>query len=227
MYGNVLQGTNPYARNSGSAFSSRLGTYVPGMNDNNAPGVETPSAQVVSNVPVVGFLYSVSRYGIGEFWPLHLGTNTIGRSSDNDIVLHEMSVSEHHASISVKQMKSTGKLIASIRDVGSKNGMFLNDEELDYDNHPCKNTDLITIGNNYQLLLLLINAEEYGLKVAENFVADSEVGLDVPPEIPTQEVGDSTHGSFSPYDAHNRNIDTGTVDLSGAQMDTPGGTNYM
>lgn len=37
--------------------------------------------------------------------------------------------------------------------------------------YDCKNNDIIKIGDNYELLLLLVNANEYGLKVAENFMA--------------------------------------------------------
>ena len=125
---------NPYARMS-SSFSNE--TYVPGMQA-KAAGVEDVKNEQGDNTPVVGFLYSISRQGIGEYWPLYLGKNTIGRAASCDIRLLEMSVSDLHASISIKQMKSTHKLIASIRDEGSKNGIYINDEELDYDNHSCK-----------------------------------------------------------------------------------------
>lgn len=220
---------SPYARNLNRGFGGNANeTYVPGMQE-NAPGVKnTKHSHAKSNTPVIGFLYSISRKGIGEFWPLHLGTNTIGRSEDNDIVLKECSVSEKHATISIKQMKSTGKLIASIRDVGSKNGMFLNEEELDYDNHTCKTNDLITIGTSYKLLLILIDAEQYGLTVADNFVAldDSE------DDFSTMAKGnahseDDTRSNFNPYGAENRNVDTGTVDLNGAQFTEAGKTKFM
>ena len=66
-------------------------------------------------------------------------------------------------------MSSTHRLIASIRDIGSKNGMYLNEEELDYDNHSCKANDIITIGKCYKLIMLLVDAEQLGLSVAEDF----------------------------------------------------------
>lgn len=223
------RGNNPYARSAGKAPYMGNGneTFVPGMQD-NAPGVaDIQSNQAKGNTPVVGFLYSISRKGIGEYWPLHLGTNTIGRSSDCDIVLKERSVSEHHATLSIKQMKSTKKLIASIRDVGSKNGMYLNEEELDYDNHTCKLNDIITVGANYKLLLLLIDAEQYGLSVSEDFAAtedddDASFGA-----VPGGFAGDDTQGRFNPYNSENRNVDTGTVDLNGGQQNKPGGTKFM
>lgn len=209
------KGSNPYARPN-----SAKETFVPGMQE-NAPGVaENNHLKPKDTTPVIGFLYSISRKGIGEYWPLHLGTNTIGRSSDNDIVLLERSISEHHATLSIKQMKSTGKLIASIRDVGSKNGMYLNDEELDYDNHTCKLNDIITVGSCYKLLLILIDAADYGLSVAEDFVAEDEVPEN-PMDIPQAPVDDSTASNF-----YKREVNTGTVNLNGPQI-KPGGTKYM
>ena len=216
---------NPYSRKSGSAGMAGdvMGTYVPGMHE-NAPGVNPAVAAQKNDTPVIGFLYSISRKGIGEYWPLHLGTNTIGRSYENDVCLKEMSVSDKHAVISIKQMKSTHKLIASIRDVGSKNGMYLNDEELDYDNHPCQSNDIITIGANYKLLLLLIDAEEYGLTIADNFVATDEDDVMDMSMGDFQPMNDSTQ---NPYSTDNRNIDSGTVDLNGGQSIKPGGTKFM
>ena len=225
--GNKQQNNNPYARTAGNNnFGHGRGTYVPGMSDKDAL-TGNPAKKSGEDTPVVGFLYSISRKGIGEYWPLHLGSNTIGRASDCDICLIEMSVSEHHAVLCIKQMKSARKLIASIRDTGSKNGMYLNEEELDYDNHSCKSNDIITVGTSYQLLLLLIDAEQYGLTVAENFVASDEDEAEDFFANNASDNDDSTHGRFNPYSADNRNVDTGTVDLNGAQINTPGGTKFM
>lgn len=223
----VRGGNNPYARSHGGQRTGSE-TYIPGMNDvtpGSVPSQASPQAK--PNTPVVGFLYSISRKGIGEYWPLHLGTNTIGRSEDNDICLKEMSVSSKHATLSIKQMKSTHKLIASIRDTGSKTGMFLNDEELDYENHTCKANDIITVGSSYKLLLILIDAEEYGLSVAEGFVEDKQSTEDDFGFQPQGGFGDATQSKFRPYSADNRNVDTGTVDLSGAGFEEPGGTEMM
>lgn len=124
-----------------------------------------------NTIPVVGFLYSVSKPGCVEYWPLHLGTNTIGRSEDSNVVLREKSVSKNHAVINLKLMRQSGEVIASIRDVGSKNGMYVNEVELDYEQHVCKSGDILTIGFNYKLLLILVSAAKLGLKVSENFEA--------------------------------------------------------
>ena len=133
-----------------------------------------------------------------------------------------MSVSDHHAAINIKQMKTTNRLIASIRDIGSKNGLFLNDEELDYENHSCKANDIIVIGRCYKLLLLLVDAEQCGLSIAEDFVPTNESVSD-----DRDEMNGFTQGHFNPYDSMGRNVDTGTVDLSGSQFDEPGKTKFL
>lgn len=171
---NPANGNNQPAMNSLYARNPEVeqnGTMVPGMHQSSPAAMPQVPAQPQNNAttPVVGFLYSISNGGVTEFWTLHLGTNTIGRSASCDIQLQEASISDKHASLSIKQMKSTGKVIASIRDTGSKNGMFLNDEELDYELHSCQNGDVITVGLAYKLLLVLINPSEQGLTVAENF----------------------------------------------------------
>ena len=53
-------------------------------------------------------------------------------------------MSDIHAELNIKQMKTTHKILASIKDIGSKNGIFVNEEELDYSAHECFNNDLIT-----------------------------------------------------------------------------------
>lgn len=205
-------GGNMYARSA--TGNGPRPTTVPGMSDNNAPNVTAENAPT-KKVPVVGFLYSISRFGIGEYWPIHVGRNTIGRNEDCDICLKEETVSGLHASLNVKQMKTTTKLIASIRDEGSKNGMFVNDEELGYDPHTCKNQDLITIGDNYKLLFILIDAEEMGLEVSENFRAtDAPEPGPVPPPL----------NSF--YD-HNNRAQNGTMTLDGDSGTAPGTTQFL
>lgn len=100
--------------------NGKPGTIVPGMNVYAPKVEEQASTPATSKVPVVGFLYSISRQGFGEFWPLHVGSNTIGREADSSIRLAEQTVSTHHAALNIKQLKTTGKLLAAIRDVDSK-----------------------------------------------------------------------------------------------------------
>ena len=215
MDSNLDGAGNLYSRGGspqgGAAFQE---TMVPGYRPVQQTQSNISSDAVKTGVPIVGFLYSISHNGIPEFWPLHLGPNTIGRSADCDIQLKEQTVSSNHAVLSIKQMKSTGRFIAMIRDVGSKSGMFLNDEELDYDNHTCKHEDVITVGENYQLLLLLVDATNYNLKAAENFMPVTEAEqVQAPVQAPV----------MSPY-SRPGHIDDGTVDLSGSNyMSAEGG----
>lgn len=207
-----------YSRESAHGQKPMNGTIIPGV-DYGTDVYDRPvidNKPVSSGVPVVGFLYSLSRQGVGEFWPLHIGTNTIGRSSTCDIQLKEMTVSEHHANIYVRQMKSTGKLIASVQDKGSKTGMYVNDEELDFENHPCKNEDILTVGSNYKLLVVLIDANHYGLTKAEEFVPVIEEP--VVKEEPVMGGGRQKQVR----------IDDGTINLNGViDSANPGETRFM
>lgn len=202
-------GFNPYI--SGQQHS---GTIVPGMHS-ESPVAEEPQKQNNNGAPIVGFLYSVSRAGNTEFWPIHLGANVIGRGEDVDICLSEATVSTRHAQLNVKQMRTSHRLIANIQDIGSKCGMFLNDEELDYETHPCKNGDVVTIGEAYKLLIVLIDTDALGLGAASNFIP-VKVEKEESPEIPSfaQDV------NINPYDRNNN----GTVDFNGINSIPSGGT---
>lgn len=151
------------------------GTVVPGMNK-----TATGQQQVHSNhsqptprhpgKPVAGFLYSISRQGIGEYWPLYRGQNTIGSSPKCDICLSEGTVSGEHAVLVVRQLKNPEKTIASINDARSTNGTMINGESLGFSAVECFNGDIITIGENYELVLILVDVKALGLKIAENFI---------------------------------------------------------
>ena len=206
----TIPNDNMYQRSQ----TSTQGTVVPGMH-NQAPGVQA-EAPAESGAPVVGFLYSISRKGIGEFWPVHVGRNTIGRDAGCDIRLLESSVSGVHAALNVKIMKSDGRIVAQIRDEGSKNGITVNGEELDFGIHECHSNDIIVIGDNYQLLLLLIDAEKYGLKVSESFIA-----VDDTPAAPS-----FADNGFDPYNSANRAVG-GTQAIDGTNDYNAGGTKFL
>ena len=57
--------------------------------------------------------------GPPERYPLKAGSNTIGRSRENDIVLHDASLSRVHARVDVEDGGS------SVLDLGSRNGTFV------------------------------------------------------------------------------------------------------
>ncbi|WP_455622186.1 FHA domain-containing protein [Parabacteroides sp.] len=218
-------GNDFYSRGTSRMSSGNpRGTIVPGMNavagNPNTIRQENPQNRK-SHDPVIGFLYSISRQGFGEYWPVHVGRNTIGRDTNNDVILAEYTVSGLHATLSVRKMKTNGKVIALIRDEGSKTGLLVNGEELGYEGHECFNGDIITVGCNYTLLLILVNAEEVGLSIAEHFedaLVEEEEEMPIP--VPPMNQGRPT---FNPYDHNNRS----TIAMDGSVGEEPGGTKFM
>jgi hypothetical protein len=62
----------------------------------------------------------------GEFlYPLRVGVNTLGRSSDNDVVVDDAFVSRRHCAILVHSTES-----AELHDTASKNGTHINGTRL-------------------------------------------------------------------------------------------------
>lgn len=164
----------PYSRSSNQGRNN--GTVYPGMEAPNNAGCaalkERQSSQPLrsNGKPIVGFLYSISRTGVGEFWPLHIGQNIIGNSSECDIILGEGTVSQKHANLHINKMKKPEKTEATISDLGSTNGTLVNENSVSVARPiECVNGDIITIGENYDLLLLLIDAKAIGLHISENF----------------------------------------------------------
>lgn len=195
----IIQGIEPdnnrggysKAPESGPSFYSRSNTGRQPSRATIVPGMSGPADQPIAQAgqtmgmntqqqqprtttnqgkPVVGFLYSISRTPAAEFWPLHIGPNTIGQDPSCDIVLQEATVSSRHAQIVVRQIKSTGQVIAAITDTMSTNGTMINGDTIGFTPNECRNGDVLTIGNNYELYLILIEAGKLGLKVAENFI---------------------------------------------------------
>lgn len=172
------------------------GTVVPGMDygHNTAQRAQDSAStsqhsSYQSGKPVAGFLYSISRQGIGEYWPLYLGQNTIGSSPNCNICLCEGTVSNEHAVLVVRKMKNPEKTIASISDARSTNGTMLNAESLGFSAVECFNGDIITVGENYELVLLLIDVKALGLRVSENFI---------PTESHEANVEEHEHDPYSP-----------------------------
>lgn len=179
---------NFYQRGSGAPAK---GTVVPGMMEAptqpgpGAPGTyanyyeqpqqpmnmgqqAAPKKKIMPGKPVVGFLYSVSRTPAGEFWPLHIGPNTIGQSAESDILLAEGTVSFNHAVIVTRKVKNG--VIAAITDAKSSNGTMINGEIIGFGAEECHNGDILTIGNNYELVLLLVDTIQLGLNPKQEFI---------------------------------------------------------
>lgn len=166
-----------YSRGSYSAGKNERMTQIPGMTDATQP--VRPGLNPLSGKPIRGFLYSISRGVVGEFWPLRQGKNTIGSSPKCNICLPEATVSEEHASITIRILEAQGKTIASLKDTDSTNGTKINGSDIDFDANPVKNGDIIRFGLNYECLLILIDTEEHGLKVNKDFIpAEMEPDVD-------------------------------------------------
>lgn len=136
----------------------------------NFPGA-VPSPQS-RRKPILGFMYSVSKDSMGEFWPLYLGANTIGRGRNCTVCLKETSVSEQHATLVIRQMQNQGTdagLFVFIQDVGSMCGTLVNGVTLDFNPKECKSGDIITVGENYELYFILVEPKALGLFPKENF----------------------------------------------------------
>lgn len=216
----VIQGLEPAdthvggaSMGSNSSFYSRgnrqaaRGTVVPGMMDaqadtvnNNAEQVAAPKPRraVQPGKPVVGFLYSISRTPMGEYWPLQMGRNTIGQSEDCDILLAEGTVSSNHAVIVTRQVKSG--IIAAITDAQSTNGTMINGDPIGFTPEECHDGDIITIGNNYELVLVLIDAAKCGLSVSKDFIpVEVESSTEELDDVPSFKPGSTRPGGFDPY----------------------------
>ena len=228
----VDNGANGGFYSRGPQASSK-GTVVPGMEGNQ--GVVTNAASTspsqsrqskpATGKPIAGFLYSISKTAMGEYWPIYIGQNSIGQNPTNDIVLAEGTVSSEHAILVVRKMKNPEKVIASISDARSTNGTMLNGQSLGFSAEECKNGDIITIGDNYELYLILIDAASLGLKPVEGFIAteaaEEEVNDGPEPFFPGSQRPTRTGDDFNPYDY---NPGGGTVGLDGSNPFDKGGT---
>lgn len=234
----MVENANYYARDS----HQPRGTIVPEMlrkeSANNENQERRAKDTILNNSgkPIVGFLYSISRTSMGEFWPLQIGRNTIGQSVDCDICLPEGTVSSNHAVIVTRLVKDG--MIAAITDAQSTNGTKINGEAIGFTPEECHDGDVITIGNHYELLLILIDSAKRGLSLSKEFIP-VEVGMTDHEEFigdPVIKSGRDTSGEFDPYRKTilDRDADgfyssaKGTVGFDGSTSgDKPGGTIAM
>ena len=205
-------------------------TNFPGMNSNagmqgnnpQGPSQMTQFPGMGSNFnkekrPILGFLYSVSRTPYGEYWPLFVGSNPVGRGSNNAICLKESSVSDNHATIVVRRMQNKGEsegIFVFVQDTGSMYGTMLNGVTLDFNPRECKNGDIITIGANYELYVILIDPNALGLATKEGFQSIEAEPAEGPGWAPNSPVGmnvgnghkGTQPGSGSPFDGRKATI---------------------
>lgn len=205
------------------------GTCVP-----NPFGTVPTTPNMNTQKPIVGFLYSISKSASGEFWPLRIGSNSIGRSADCDVCLGEATVSEQHAVLVVRQMKNPEKIIASICDARSTCGTMINGESLGFDQRECFNGDIITIGEHYDLYFILIDARQIGLNVCRDFMGIQAISNGYQHSTPNNNpyAAPAFNNGTMGYDADNSNPQSGgTVGFNepveNKPSTKPGGTIFM
>ena len=115
---------------------------------------------------VCGFLFSFSRIPDGEYWVVREGGNTIGLLENSDICLEEATVEKMHAVLHVD--KTVEGLQATLTDMGSRYGTKRNGLRLTA-SVSCHDRDIITIGEHYELLLILVDERRYGLRRCDLF----------------------------------------------------------
>lgn len=159
-------GFNAYGEDA-QVKGNKRGTRIPGMENNSDEWADKDDHD-----PIVGFLYSVSRTPFGEYWPLYVGKNQIGRDKEESTVfLPEGSVSGDHAILVIQQFTNPNKTFATLKDNGSKTGTFINGEPLVFGHsEKCKNGDILRFGGSYECMLILFDVRELGLKPSESFI---------------------------------------------------------
>ena len=111
--------------------------------------------------PIIGVLYSISACVEGELFPIYVGRNTIGSDLSCDICLRETSVSPVHGLLLArKQIDVNGEEYINVylSDNNSNYGTMVNSERLSFEKIECKDGDVITVGQNYVLIVSLFNA---------------------------------------------------------------------
>ena len=151
--------------------------------------------------PLMGFLYSVSKTFLGESWPLYLGPNTIGRSKRCSIVLNEASVSDEHATINIEIVLKQGQrdgIFCYIQNDRPTFGTLVNGDSVLNKSVECHSGDIITIGPNYELFLILIDAKQLGLEEKEGFTPTETAPVIEMNEAPAVQKG-TVNPASSPF----------------------------
>jgi hypothetical protein len=95
----------------------------------------------VRKAPVVGWFVAMSGEQKGEDFRVRDGQNMLGSSPDCDIVIRDVTVSGHHASIRHKDLKFI------LTDLDSTNGTFLNQGAESVAREDLKDNDTVRVGD--------------------------------------------------------------------------------
>ncbi len=162
---------NSFYKPSGT-IKDKNRTYVPDMyrqvvaemkEEEDGRNSNSLSTHVVrlQNRPLIGVLYSISAGIEGELFPVYVGRNTIGSDLSCDICLRETSVSAQHGILLARKqtnMQGDEFINVILSDTNSSYGTCVNGERLNFEKVNCTDGDVISIGQNYVLVLSLFNA---------------------------------------------------------------------
>ncbi|MGA1997188.1 MAG: FHA domain-containing protein [Bryobacteraceae bacterium] len=133
------------AAGGGDAAKTRLETAppAPGTAATSAPaaGRKTVLLSEVRKAPVVGWLVAMGGEQKGEDFRVRDGQNMLGSSPDCDIIIRDVTVSGHHASIRHKEEKFI------LTDLDSTNGTFLNQGAESVAREDLKDNDTVRVGD--------------------------------------------------------------------------------
>lgn len=118
---------------------------------------------------VVGVLFSISRGLLGEIFPLYLGRNIIGQTTECDVSLREETVSSEHAILYIRKNGHPAHYEMTLTDYNSMYGTFVNGQDGRYETLPVQENDVITIGSHYKLLIKMFDVEQLGLQEEAEF----------------------------------------------------------
>jgi hypothetical protein len=128
------------------AMKTRLETApppLPGAAAATAPasGRKTVLLSEVRKAPVVGWFVAMGGEQKGEDFRVRDGQNTLGSAPDCDIIIRDVTVSGHHASIRHKDQKFV------LTDLDSTNGTFLNESAESVAREDLKDNDTVRVGD--------------------------------------------------------------------------------
>ena len=133
---------------AGDAAKTRLETSVPPPLPGGgatpaaaAAGRKTVLLADVRKAPVVGWFVAMSGEQKGEDFRVRDGQNSLGSAPDCDIVIRDVTVSGHHASIRHKDLKFV------LTDLDSTNGTYLNEAAESVAREDLKDNDTVRVGD--------------------------------------------------------------------------------
>jgi hypothetical protein len=131
----------------GDVSKTRLETTPPPPPGGAAPiappagGRKTVLLSEMRKAPVVGWLVAMSGEQKGEDFRVREGQNTLGSAPDCDIVVRDLTVSGHHASIRYKEQRFI------LTDLDSTNGTFVNEGTESVGRQDLKDNDTVRVGD--------------------------------------------------------------------------------